>query len=274
MHQVSPAPSRTTSRRTGTRRRMHDDRRRTLSTRMGRTARRPRHDALGRLLRVASRVCRARRVARAGRAARRRPRGPRVPRRRAPRERATARRAGRCAMADRGPTALTCGRSRGTRTRAGRSDDVENVYLSEYEQLRRDPDSELPESLRGLGLPNLYGGRPRYGRESRVYRYAWAVPDDAALRIMAKHAPIVEIGAGTGYWAALLRARGVDIVAYDKDPPDGGEGHPFHAARRAWTDVAVGGPEKAAEHPDRTLFLCWPPYDDPLAADCLRGYRR
>src|SRR5690606_27078403 len=65
-----------------------DDRRRTLSTRMGRTARRPRHDALGRLLRVASRVCRARRVARAGRAARRRPRGPRVPRRRAPRERA------------------------------------------------------------------------------------------------------------------------------------------------------------------------------------------
>jgi len=150
---------------------------------------------------------------------------------------------------------------------------VENVYLSEYEQLRRDPDSELPESLRGLGLPNLYGGRPRYGRESRVHRYAWAVPDDAALRIMAKHAPIVEIGAGTGYWAALLRARGVDIVAYDKDPPDGGEGHPFHAARRAWTDVAVGGPEKAAEHPDRTLFLCWPPYDDPMAADCLREYR-
>ena len=27
------------------------------------------------------------------------------------------------------------------------------------------------------------------------------------------------MGAGTGYWAALLRSRGVDIVAYDVAPP-------------------------------------------------------
>jgi hypothetical protein len=30
---------------------------------------------------------------------------------------------------------------------------------------------------------------------------------------------VVEVGAGTGYWAALLRARGVDVVAYDVRPP-------------------------------------------------------
>jgi hypothetical protein len=26
----------------------------------------------------------------------------------------------------------------------------------------------------------------------------------------------VELGAGTGYWASFLAARGVDVVAYDK----------------------------------------------------------
>lgn len=31
--------------------------------------------------------------------------------------------------------------------------------------------------------------------------------------------PVVEMGAGTGYWAALLQQRGVDVVALDRHPP-------------------------------------------------------
>ena len=40
-------------------------------------------------------------------------------------------------------------------------------------------------------------------------RYAWAIPDERALRVLAHYGPVVEIGAGKGYWCALLRARGV-----------------------------------------------------------------
>lgn len=32
--------------------------------------------------------------------------------------------------------------------------------------------------------------------------------------------PVVEMGAGTGYWAALLQQRGVDVVALDRHPPE------------------------------------------------------
>ena len=32
---------------------------------------------------------------------------------------------------------------------------------------------------------------------------------------LIRYAPILELGAGTGHWAALLRARGVDVLAYD-----------------------------------------------------------
>ena len=34
-----------------------------------------------------------------------------------------------------------------------------------------------------------------------------------------EHSPLVEVGAGTGYWAALLRGRGARVFAYDRDPP-------------------------------------------------------
>jgi len=38
--------------------------------------------------------------------------------------------------------------------------------------------------------------------------------------------------------------------------------------------VLPGGPEQAALHPDRTLFLCWPPPDDPMAGEALCHYRK
>ena len=43
--------------------------------------------------------------------------------------------------------------------------------------------------------------------------HAWSVPSDAALRILASHAPLLELGAGTGYWASLLKQRcEMDVV--------------------------------------------------------------
>ncbi|KAL3666792.1 hypothetical protein V7S43_008412 [Phytophthora oleae] len=46
-------------------------------------------------------------------------------------------------------------------------------------------------------------------------KYSWAIPDERALQIIKHYGPIVEMGAGSGYWARLLQLRGVDVVAYD-----------------------------------------------------------
>ena len=48
----------------------------------------------------------------------------------------------------------------------------------------------------------------------------FGIPNDAALAALAECAPLVEVGAGTGYWSAVLRQRGVDILAFDVAPPD------------------------------------------------------
>lgn len=105
--------------------------------------------------------------------------------------------------------------------------------------------------------------------------FSWAVPNTRALDVLAAHAPLVECGAGMGYWAALLRARGVDVVAYDAAPP-GRAKNDFHRARRApWTEVERAASVAAARrHRDRTLVLCWPPYgDDAASYDVVRAYR-
>ena len=53
--------------------------------------------------------------------------------------------------------------------------------------------------------------------------YSCGVPTEAALVAVASLGlPVVEMGCGTGYWAKLLRCKGVDVAAYDIRPPGNG----------------------------------------------------
>jgi len=106
-------------------------------------------------------------------------------------------------------------------------------------------------------------------RHDLAPKYAWAVPSDEALSAIIEHSPqgVVEIGAGSGYWAWLLRERSVDVVAYDRKP--------YHNAQvdAKWSLVKRGGPWHSKLFPERTLFLCWPPYAHSMAFQALSYYQ-
>jgi len=111
--------------------------------------------------------------------------------------------------------------------------------------------------------------------------FSWAIPDSPALGVLARHGPLVECGAGTGYWAALLHAGGADVLATDITRPGPRWAGPeidepakFHGGHRPWTDLhPVDAVAAVRAHPGRTLFLCWPPFDDDDASySALRGY--
>lgn len=70
-------------------------------------------------------------------------------------------------------------------------------------------------------------------------KYAWAIPSEAALRVLAHFSPIVEIGCGAGYWAHCMQQRDIEVAAYDRYPAMtcGGE------KRALWTTVAARGPK-------------------------------
>jgi hypothetical protein len=113
-------------------------------------------------------------------------------------------------------------------------------------------------------------------RRELAQLFSWAIPTDEALELLARYGPLVECGAGMGYWTALLRARGTDAIAYDLRPPGPKARNAYHRrARRPWTKIRRGSSVSAARrHRDRALLLCWPPYDDDAASyKALRAYR-
>lgn len=152
------------------------------------------------------------------------------------------------------------------RKRAKRSQPlrVPNPYLKEIRNLRKTvPEwdnffADDNEDARGNNWVRLdVLGAPL------CTKYAWAIPNDRALRIIAEFSPLIEIGCGKGYWASLLQKVGVDIVCYDKKK-----------SSKSWTDVQVGGPKvlKEKDAQDRTLFLCYPDDSTNLAMKCLENY--
>lgn len=104
-------------------------------------------------------------------------------------------------------------------------------------------------------------------------RYAYGIPTEAALDAIAAVSPggVVELGAGTGYWARLLHDRGVDVVAYDVAPPETGANR-FADARAAWFPVLRGDDLAVARHADRTLLVVWPNPNETWAGDAVARF--
>lgn len=106
---------------------------------------------------------------------------------------------------------------------------------------------------------------------SLAVRYSYVLPERHLLQALQALAPLVEMGAGTGYWAYLLRQMKTDIIAFDQSPPGGARANRYHPGAPRWTEVLEGDHSVLAAHRARTLFVCWPPLYSSLG-ECLRFY--
>lgn len=125
----------------------------------------------------------------------------------------------------------------------------------------------LAQSLARLESP------PKVGDEltALAVRFSYVLPEPQLLCVLRGLAPLVEIGAGTGYWAHRLRQALTDIIAFDQCPPGGQRTNRYHPGAATWTSVLEGDQKVLAAHSDRTLFVCWPPLFSSLG-DCLSFY--
>jgi hypothetical protein len=157
---------------------------------------------------------------------------------------------------------------------------------------------------------NRDGGLSEHtARDYAIQRWGFAVPTDQALVSIAAHSPIIEIGAGHGYWAYLLKERfGADVRAFDPHPVETGKNGYFNEKRiastyksneslarlsekesylrhqykqldlppfepKSYVEVAQDESTSLVKHyPEAALFLCWPPYADSMANDVLQQY--
>lgn len=99
-------------------------------------------------------------------------------------------------------------------------------------------------------------------REMATKKYAWAIPNQQIIDALVKLSPIIEIGAGSGYWASLIKSSGGEIQAFDS--------HPW---LYPYFEVKEGSEEVLKEHKVKTLFLCWPPYGEKMAYRSLKLFK-
>lgn len=113
--------------------------------------------------------------------------------------------------------------------------------------------------------------------------YAYAVPSPETVAWVAdfcEGAPLLEVGAGRGYWAAQLARTGLKVEAFDSEPPHevdnisfpkaAGQVDVWHPVKQCTEDL-----ECIASHPEHVLFLCWPPgWGNAMAAHALAEFQR
>jgi len=143
-------------------------------------------------------------------------------------------------------------------------------YLSDVLDFANGDESAFRDDIFSLAPDSFryHAFRPRF-----VFKYAWSIPHKKALEVIASHGPIVEIGAGNGYWAYLLANMGVDVVAYDIATDSGMYGGTNSSYWKLWFEVEKGDERMAAKYKDRSLFLCWPAYNSPMAEKALKSYK-
>jgi len=114
-------------------------------------------------------------------------------------------------------------------------------------------------------------------RNDFVSEYCFTIPCYDILKKVAAYSPIVEIGAGSGYWARCLSEMDAEVVAYDRFPPDEQSPWDWQSGNSwfddSWFNIIQGDESAAAGHPDRALFMAWPMPMNPMAYNALVNYR-
>ncbi len=110
-------------------------------------------------------------------------------------------------------------------------------------------------------------------RNYSIANYAFAIPTEEALNRIRHWSPggVVEIGAGTGYWADALDQHGVDVEAFDIEPAPSAA-NTWFAGTPPWYPVQRADHNVAGEHPGRTLLIVWPTKNEVWAAAALERY--
>lgn len=143
---------------------------------------------------------------------------------------------------------------------------VDNPY---WELVRQLPSVLDPrEGVR----PDGFARELPVGHHLLTKRYAWAIPspgDVAWLAQVVGRRGLVEIGAGSGYWAWQARQAGIDVIAYE---PADSSTNPYTDGTE-YASIRREGHTAARHHPDRALLLCWPSHNVPWPAEALHAYR-
>lgn len=108
-------------------------------------------------------------------------------------------------------------------------------------------------------------------RDAFIRHWGNSIPCAEAIDALRMLGPLLEIGAGSGYWSAILSRAGHDVIATDIGLGLGRGG--FEIGAHFPVDLLAAA-DAIQAHPDRDVFCSWP--DEPpasWAAGAVNGMR-
>jgi len=111
-------------------------------------------------------------------------------------------------------------------------------------------------------------------RRDFTQNFGWSVPTKEVidkLQQFVGNDKILEVGAGKGLWAKLMQDAGMSLTPTDLH--SGGD-NSYYGGSDSFTQITQMDAEEAVlSFSDHTvLFLNWPPYDSPMAANALKKF--
>jgi hypothetical protein len=143
--------------------------------------------------------------------------------------------------------------------------------IAEWVQAGKAP---AAQALRDAGL-TTQSTDPERAAELRLARkpftrtWGFSIPCAEAIGVLSRMGPLVEIGAGSGYWSALLRNAGLDVIATDAKA-EGDIGYGFQAGRFCPVEP-LSGDAAVRAYPDRDVFCSWPTEGSAWALAAVRA---
>lgn len=114
--------------------------------------------------------------------------------------------------------------------------------------------NEYHEAFEELQEKDTFKGQQWFGERQRlVEKYSWAVPNEDVLLYLAEFDDLIEVGAGSGYWAARIWEMGGNVRATDAQPPD----ETYTEVEQAYVDDL--------DLEDEAVLTVWPPAGDSMA---------
>jgi hypothetical protein len=123
------------------------------------------------------------------------------------------------------------------------------------------------DDLRRQGFTGAGERSLRYLRKGFVNTWGCSIPCREAVELLRPLSPLVEVGAGTGYWSALLAAAGLDVVATDLEPELNSYGA---EVGRHFPVRALDAVRAVEAYPERNVFCSWPTLHGTWLTDAAR----
>lgn len=96
-----------------------------------------------------------------------------------------------------------------------------------------------------------------------VEKYSFALPCKEAIDLIKNYGKIVELGAGTGFWTAMLQKRGFDIIAtnFNENSEENTEVNSYGHKIGTYINMEnIDGEQAVEKYSDRNILAVWPCY--------------